>query len=660
MPSVATSPAATPQPSVDSGLPVETAAPAKTTPKPQIPQSHVVPDPTHILPTAKSGKPIKDTGSTASGPEEEAIGSPTDGASKPVVSRPGANTQPGASDGVAAILSMFLTQGSKASQVADKPQRPASGPGSRADHGVVISAGGGVHTALSSGGSIILDGKPLVDGQATVVSGQTISAESGTIVVNGIPQHHSVMEGLSTPQGIFTVAGKEHTAVQQPNGAVEIDGKSHNLGAAATIDGSAITIAYGAVIVGATTVPYAQSPAKNGRGAIFAVNGHVYSADSKSGLLRINGAPAFVGDKITTNGDVLTIGSHAINVEGATIYLTDGQPMEPTQVPHAQSPADNEHGRVFTVNGDVYTVNGQPGSLRVNGASASVGQEITTNGVVLTVGSYAINVEGTAIPLTGGQLMAPTPTAEANVVISGESMTALKDGSNVVIAGTTLTMGQFTTILGTRISVVSNGIVVGSSTATFHGPDSTTAKPSDAVTIDGIVYHATSLAEQSDAVVLDGQTISKGGPAATIHGQVVTLGPNGISIVDPAASATVSSGANHVISVITIDGVTYTATPVPGRSGVVVLNGQTISIGGSGMTIAHHFITEGSDGISIASPTSSTSDSTSRPSSSEDMTGSSTMQQSPAETSDPDESSAFNLKVGFGSVLLGATILLLM
>jgi hypothetical protein len=614
--SATTTPAATPKSTVDSGLPSQTSAPATTSPKPKETQtrSQTVADPTSDSATANSDRPNNDGGTavdpiqgtkssiyvlpdpaaTNTGDETQpnlskgvsavvSIFLPQGNQKSEIVDDPVTNTgdvtQPDPSKGVSAIISMLLPQGSRASGIADDPNKAPEvlDPTPQNGHGIVITAGSETHTLLSSQGSIILDSIPLANGQATTVADQMISVESGTVVVNGVPQLPSNLE--STPHGIFTIAGQGHTAVQQADGAVEIDGESYTFGAVTAVGDSKVAIASEGLVVGTTTIPYAELPGKNAQSAVFTVNGHTYNIDNQSGSIRINGIPASVGDRITTNGDVLTVGTHAINVGGTTLSLTGGLPV------------------------------------------------------------------------------GPTATASAKIMIAGEKISAVRDGNDVVVAGTTLTLGQLATIAGTRVSVASDGIVVGTSTATFNEVNGPTAIADDAVTIGGTVYLASTIADQSDAVLVAGQTFSKGGPAATIHGQVITMGLNGIS-VDPTEPATGSSSHNQASSVVTIDGTVYTAVPIPGRSGAVVLQGQTLSIGGSAVTVADHLVTEGSNGISVAISTSSPSISDSRSVASKNIAGSSTAQQSP--TASSDQSSASTLERDFTVTLLGMMVPLLM
>lgn len=571
-------------------------------PKPQTTQSQDEADSKNVSPTADPDEPSN--GSNAVPDARKATESRTYDAPESAGFNSGVDTKPNPSKGVEAIVSILLTQTRQASKGAEDPSLATQASGSsvsQPSHGSVISAGAQQDEAFTGSSSLYLDhdsARP-AGGHTSNDIDQTLDAEPDKYFVNDDPQHGPIPERPSPAHGIFTVAGEQHTAVRQANGVVEIDGESYAIGAVATVDGSPVTFIPEGLIVGPTLVPFAESPASNKQGAVFSFNGHTYSVDSQSGSLLVNGAPASVGQKITTNGDVFTVGSHAINVEGTTIPFAGGQPAE------------------------------------------------------------------------------PTPTAYADIVISGKTIAALKDGDHVLLSGTTLTMGQVTTISGTQVSVASNRIVVGSSTAAFHQVASSSAKASDAVTVDGTVYPVSTMADPSDAVIA-GNTLSRGGPAATIHGQVITKGSDGVSVVDSRASPTTDAAVHGLDSVVIIDGTAYTATPVSGKSGAVALKGETLSIGGPGATIAGHYITQGRGGISIVDPTSSASSSISTSSASGSISGSTASSSSsgsssstdPAESSmvqessmvPSDESSAASLEYGSGAtrVWMALTVLLLM
>jgi hypothetical protein len=568
-----------------------------------------------------------------------------------------------------AILSMVLTQSHPAAtQIGDSPMVTiGSDLPTHTDQGVVISAGSEVHTAIYSQETVFLDGAPLVSGHTVIVSGPTMSAQSGVLVVNGASQQSSVLEHKSTPQGVFTLDGQEHTAVQEGNSAVLIDGKSFAFGAVTEIGGSKITIATEGIIAGATPVPYAKPPAEDQQNTVFAVNEHTYSVDRQKGSILINGVPATIGSTVTTNGDVLTIGSNAIDVQGTTIPLPDGH----AEVPYVTAGAE------ISIAQETMTAIKDGADVLITGTKFTLGQLATISGTRISVDSNGIVVgsstatfhdlgsaavrTGDAVPVSGPvdpasqSLELPTATVGADIIINGETMTALKAGADIDLAWQLLTMGQVTTILGSRISVASDGVVVGTSTAAFHDMGGSTATAGAAVTMHGTVYSASTLVGQPDAVLLAGQTLLEGGNAVTINGQVITNGPNGVSAVEPTSSATVTSANGPAETVLTIDGTAYTASPIPGKSGAFVLQGQTLSVGGSDATIADQLITMGSKGVSDVGSTSSSSGATTSPISSGDVLDISTTQQNSPEPSK--ESSASILSRGTGFNALTITIL---
>jgi len=271
---------------------------------------------------------------------------------------------------------------------------------------------------------------------------------------------------------------------------------------------------------------------------------------------------------------------------------------------------------------------------------------------VLTIDSPAISIEGVTIALIGGPVQKPTTTSGTMILIAGETLTALKDGEDVPIAGTKLISGQVTAISGATITVESGGLAFESSTAIFRGSDGSTTKADAIVTIGGTVYSASFMADRSDAVVLAGQTLSDSGPVVTLHGHVITKDSHGVFVVDTIASTTSSVAKDHVESVVTISGSAYTAMPVPGHSGAIVLQGQTISIGGSAVVISDRLVTKGSNGISVLHPSSSASIDISRSASTTDSAGGSTLLQSHASPSEESSASMLGNKVESMSLIM--------
>jgi hypothetical protein len=555
-----TSPAATPQPTADSGLPIETPTPSATSkPRPQAEQSEQAADPTSASPKANvdeasntsgdaprvgetKANSLVDEETKASSTDEEqepqvnqghdvaesthlstkigpadasqdlAGGSGTTdseassayGRPEPVATSLHTNKQLESSEGAAAILSIFLTRGSQGADTDSGPQvTPASDPESENGQGLVVSVSSEVHAVLASQGGIVIDETRLADGQTTVISG--------------------------------AIAGTELSVVG---------------------DG---------IVVGSSTAT-------------------VHEARSS--------ATKF-GTAVTVNGDV---------------YLASALP---------------EQNNVMLVDGH---------TLSTDGAAATI------HGQVIAYGSEGLSILSSI----------------ASVTVDSEmySASALPDQNDAMIVdGHTLPKGGAAArIHGQVIAYGSEGLSILSSIAS--------------ATVNGEMHAASNLPNQFGTLLLDGHTLSQGGPPVSIDGHIVTYGSKGLSVADSTALATATFIAESGKLTIALDGTAYTATPVPGSSGGVILQGQTLSIGGSGITIAGQFVTKGSDGISVAVSTSMATASddaeTVESAATTGMAGSytSAIQESPAV---PDEeSSGSKLKPGLGTFWLGVAMLMLM
>jgi hypothetical protein len=163
----------------------------------------------------------------------------------------------------------------------------------------------------------------------------------------------------------------------------------------------------------------------------------------------------------------------------------------------------------------------------------------------------------------------------AIVTVAGTTLTAVQSSGQVVLGSHTLKVGQSATISSVVVSAGSTDIVVGSKTAVLTAlpigpkyaaiPFSPIASASgddasDAVTMvsAGSLTMAMS-ALDSDAVVVDGTTLSVGGPMATISGYVISDAANGLVWLSlEAADSTETSlpavvtGTSH--GSITVDG----------------------------------------------------------------------------------------------------------
>ena len=189
------------------------------------------------------------------------------------------------------------------------------------------------------------------------------------------------------------------------------------------------------------------------------------------------------------------------------------------------------------------------------------------------------------------------------VTIGSGTHTIASGGALIVGSTTILPEGPAATILGQVVSVASNGVAVGSNTASYLQPlaGASQAQPTAIVTI-GSQAHTIAAGGPLD---LGSTTLIEGSRAATISGQVVSVAAQGVAVdgttvaysalQTPGAGSESSSGA-----VLTFGTQTYTA---PTRSrGSLVMDSTTLTPGGA-ITTSGTVISMGPSGVIVGSST---------------------------------------------------------
>ncbi|KAF2166584.1 hypothetical protein M409DRAFT_23218 [Zasmidium cellare ATCC 36951] len=269
------------------------------------------------------------------------------------------------------------------------------------------------------------------------------------------------------------------------------------------------------------------------------------------------------------------------------------------------SDSSNQSGGSVIVagnNGDSITASPQGSSAVVvnqGGSQATIqaGQQTVVGGHTISVGSSAnsIVVDGATKAFGGGQA-GVTPAPAAVLAASGQSFTASAQGSNVVVAvgGSSITLadGSATTIAGQRVSALpdGSGLVVGSQTLAL--PQNAVASSGSGApavwTDNGKTFTATP-SGNSVIVAEGGSTITLAdGSATTIDGEVISALPSGQGVVINGAStisfASAASSESGAAITFTEHGHAITATPIPGA--IVVSDGSgTITLKDGSSTV---------------------------------------------------------------------------
>ena len=246
----------------------------------------------------------------------------------------------------------------------------------------------------------------------------------------------------------------------------------------------------------------------------------------------------------------------------------------------------------------------------IAGTPVSVGAQ----GLVVGTGAGAYSLAFSE-PGPGDALAAPIATVGGHIFSFGAN------GDGIQIDGGQLSQGAVTTVAGTQISYGPSGLVIGAGPAASTVPISNVdgadsgGYPSlmPVATIARQVLSADPL-DPEEVMLPNGQTISAGGPAATLGGSQISLGPNGkLVIADSTGSETIPLPTQAPAFTETASGAIFTGadgssivaieTATDGSSEVVLEEqGSTIatlSVGGTAVTVDGEVVSAGPGGLVI-------------------------------------------------------------
>ncbi|OQO14634.1 hypothetical protein B0A48_00015 [Cryoendolithus antarcticus] len=292
----------------------------------------------------------------------------------------------------------------------------------------------------------------------------------------------------------------------------------------------------------------------------------------------------------------IVIGSVTLAIPVASAAISDADPA-------ATAPAPS-----ITLAGTTVLFSAAPNGVIVLG-----GTTVSAGGAPVVVGTQTIQVisggfvaDGTTISIAS--VTSPLVTAPANdppSITLGSATLGAQAGLSgiVVVGGTTLSAGGAPVVIaGQTINIVPSGIVADGRTISLGAAGTpstaaTTAGSVTAVTLNSAAFTISSASDPSAAVV-NGVTLSAGGLATRIEGQLVSAISGGVVIdgqtVSLAAQAT--SGAAAIFTAN--DGQAVTASQ-GSTAGVVIVGGSTLTAGGAAVTISGQVISAASSGIIV-------------------------------------------------------------
>ena len=243
-----------------------------------------------------------------------------------------------------------------------------------------------------------------------------------------------------------------------------------------------------------------------------------------------------------------------------------------------------------------------PGGIIIDGKSVGPGQTANIGGIPISNDPNGVVVAASStIPIIEpAQASERTPLA----TIGGQNFVVDPTDPSAVVAGGTQTIrvGSTAVIDNTPISVGPNGIVIATSSTIGVRPASRNTDPSVVFTAGGQAYTTIS----GKSVVFSGTTLTPGGSATTVNGEVVSLGNKGIVVGSSTIDYSVASNPTaEPGAVITLGSSPFTALESSSR---VVIAGQTLSAGGPATTISGKTISLVPSGIVVNGVTQSFSD----------------------------------------------------
>ena len=323
-------------------------------------------------------------------------------------------------------------------------------------------------TVINSNSFVVAGATIVAGAPASQVSGHQISVDpvASNIVVDGQkyplppPNPSSSDPGQNDPvndpvSSNTVIDGHIIQATQSPD-TIIVDGQSVVRGANPIMaSGTPVALrSNGDLILGTSTLPGFILSASAAPGEVITTAGQIFTILSNGAA--IDGQTLSTGQAITVSGTPISLGLDGLVIASSTINLP--------AIPAAQ----------------VLTAAGQTLTIGVNGG-------ITIAGTTLVPNEPAVNMAGTSISLGPNGLVVgtstislPTITPAAVISAAGQAGILGPDGY-FTIADTTLSPeAPAITVAGTRISLGSNGLMIGSSTLPLP--------PTSMVTIAGHAY----------------------------------------------------------------------------------------------------------------------------------------------------------------------------
>ena len=406
----------------------------------------------------------------------------------------------------------------------------------------------------------------VVDGQAYPLSAPNPSSSDpgqNDLVEHTVSSNPEQNDPVNDPISSNTIIDGRIIQTTQSPDIIVIDGQQIVRGAN-PIMASGIPVALrsnGDLILGTSTLPGFIPTASAAPGKVITTAGQILTILSNGAA--IDGQTLSIGQEITVSWTAISLGLDGLVIASSTINLP------------AVSTAQ------------VLTAAGQTMTIGANGGVIIAGTTLVPNAPAVNIAGTRISLGPNGLIVGASTISLPTITSAAVFSAAGQAGILGLD-SYFTIAGTTLSPeAPAITLAGTRISLGSNGLIIGSSTLPLPS--------TSMVTIAG---HAYPVSKVSNGLVIGGSTLHNGQPANTISGALVALEGSGLVIgtstipyQDIAPSSALGIG-NFILSGLNGGFAAPSMTGVEGENqtsnnttnntaGVVAFQGDAHRIGGA-------------------------------------------------------------------------------
>lgn len=459
----------------------------------------------------------------------------------------------------------------------------------------------GPSSVVIVGSQTVRPGKP-----AVVIDGTSISvAPSATaIVINGHTSNLPIVANPgSSTQTIGTIGG--NPIVVGPSSVVMIGSETLRPGGGAVlVNGNPVSLVSSgnAVVVGGTIsnghivgtktsfLPSVIFPAESmrtqlGVPPIITIGSSTLTANAATEFFIAPGQTLTPGGTATLNGQLLSLDSSAafVVVAGSTQLLPDAVPSQATAQPEiivggsTITALPNNNAPSFGQAGD-----GASGpTFVVSGQTLAPGHQITVGDEIISLapsGSLVIvnGITSTVANAGGSRDTPPSITIGSRIVnaIPGTGTTYAFDSQ-------LLTPGGVITVDGTTVSLApsNDAVVINGITSTLEHAAAARVGPPP-ITIGGNVFSA--LAGPGVFYDINGQLLTAGG-RIIVDGTTISLAPGATALVVNGVNTPLKPQAISAVitnpPILTIGTHTYTAAP-GGRTSFVI-DGQTLTLGGT-------------------------------------------------------------------------------